>query len=304
MTKVTALTHKFITNLAQRSVVALMAATFAVSLLGNLQTASANLMPPISAGPGHRANVSTPRGQIKKNTSNASGSTSATAFYNWSGYAATGSTPYLAVQSTYKQPTVSCPVPGAWTVFWVGFDGYNNGTVEQAGTAAQCSTGSTPTVTYYAWWEMYPTNTIQVMPLTIKPGDTIQATVTYSASTKNYTMTVLDKTSAKSYNKVAACASGLTCARQSAEWIVERPSLNGAYTPLANWSTMSLTNNQAATAMGTFNGVSAPNYQPVSAFTNTPINMVNYPYTGVTLATVNSLNQTGNRFGDSWKAAQ
>jgi len=51
------------------------------------------------------------------------------------------------------------------------FDGFNNGTVEQAGTAATCSYGADPTPSYYAWWEMYPTNNIQVAPLNVSPGD-------------------------------------------------------------------------------------------------------------------------------------
>jgi len=271
---------------------------------------SASAIPQVSATPGHRSAVNVRNYNNKTQQINgASGSNSTAYYYNWSGYAATSNTPYLKVQSTFVQPKVTCPVPGAWTLFWVGFDGFTNGTVEQAGTAAQCSTGTNPQPVYYAWWEMYPTNNIQVMPITIRVGDTVQTSVTYTASNRQYAMNVTDLSySSQRYTRVATCAYGLTCARQSAEWIVERPTVNGAYAPLANWSTMSVGADQAANTSTTDRRtrVVSPIMQPASAFNNTPINMVNYPYTGLNLAVVGSLNTSGtsSNFADTWQATQ
>jgi hypothetical protein len=259
--------------------------------------------PQVSAGPGRSSNPtqnSRVQSQIKNSVASGSGaSTGPVYYYNWSGYAASASTPFNAVQSTYVQPSVTCTVPGAWTLFWVGFDGFNNGTVEQAGTAAQCDTSSNPKPTYYAWWEMWPTNSIQTMPLSIKPGDTIMTNVTYNANNTSYSMLVNDKTTNRNYTKTATCASGLTCSRQTAEWIVERPTLNGAYTPLANWGTMNLTSNAASTTTKH----NSPQYQSVSAYVNTPIYMTNTYYTA-TMATVSPLNTKSNTFSDTWLAAQ
>jgi hypothetical protein len=237
---------------------------------------------------------------------NVNASNSVEGYYNWSGYAATGTSSFNEAQSTFIQPTVTCPVAGAWTLFWVGFDGFNNNTVEQAGTAAQCSTGNKSQPIYYAWWEMYPTNTIQMMPITIKPGNTIQATVSYTASNANYSLNVTDLSNRQQYTTLTRCAANLTCARQSAEWIVERPTLNGSYTPLADWGTMNLTNNKASntTTTNRRNRVVSNVLQPITAFSNTPISMVNYPFTGETLASVGNLNRSGTLFADNWQAAQ
>jgi hypothetical protein len=83
------------------------------------------------ADPGH--SVTQPVSTLKNNNLNLNTSSTypsnSTDYYNWSGYAATSSQPFLEVTSTYIQPVVSCPEPGAWTVFWVGFDGFSNNTI-------------------------------------------------------------------------------------------------------------------------------------------------------------------------------
>ena len=274
-----------------------LTASFIVSSTGGAA------MPAISAGPGQPAPNNSPNTQSKVLNTNGTGSNSPILYYNWSGYAATGGNPYLAVTATFVQPKVTCTVPGAWTLFWVGFDGFNNNTVEQAGTAAQCSTGSNPQPTYYAWWEMYPTNGIAVMPLTIKPGDSILAKASYNPAKATYSLNVADKTTAQHYTKVASCEAGLTCARQSAEWIVERTMLGSNYAPLANWNTMQIKTAKASNSYSAAHPTQ-PLMQPISAFNNTPINMVDYPYTGKVLATVGPLNSTGTAFTDTWLAAQ
>jgi hypothetical protein len=297
---------KFIAVSLQRS--ALSIALFA--LLGSMFTsggAVSGQVSSVSAAPGQPATQSQSlqvQRQLAKSPTNPSNGTAY--YYNWSGYAATGNTPFNAVKSTFVQPTVTCTVPGAWTLFWVGFDGANNGsTVEQAGTAAQCSPGSNPQPIYYAWWEMWPTNNIQVMPITVKPGDTIEASVNYTASNASYSMNVTDKTNKQQSTQVATCAANLSCNRQSAEWIVERPTYNGSYTALANWGTMKLKSNQASNTLTTPRGRSPgkPVFQPISAFNNTPIAMIN-PSNGTNLASVNALNNNGNLFSDNWLAAQ
>ena len=53
--------------------------------------------------------------------------------------------------------------------FWIGFDGWNNGSVEQGGTSAYCSGGR---ATYDVWWEMYPYNDVQTS-FAISAGDSM-----------------------------------------------------------------------------------------------------------------------------------
>ncbi len=288
--------------------VAVVGITTIAAIGANAQASNIANLPSVSAAPGQPAPIlSSPNAHLngmQKATPNATNSP--VYYYNWSGYADTASTPFNAVRSTFVQPTVTCPVPGAWTLFWVGFDGFNNGTVEQAGTAAQCTTDSNPHPIYYAWWEMWPTNLIQVMPISINPGDTISASAIYTASNASYSLNVTDKSNKQQYTQVTTCAANLSCVRQSAEWIVERPTLNdGSYSPLANWNTMQLKTDQAATttAVPRGNKPGKPIYKPISAFSNTPIYMQSQN-SGATMAAPGSLNKAGNLFSDNWLAAQ
>ena len=129
----------------------------------------------------------------------------------------------------------------------MGLDGWFDGTVEQDGTLAYCSSaGGQPT--YYAWWEMYPTNSIQWW-FPISAGDKIKASVKFSRG--DYVLAVKDVTARKHQTMKQVCASNLVCERTSADWIVERPGYGGmSFAPLANWGTMSLEADKASGAGG------------------------------------------------------
>ena len=141
---------------------------------------------------------------------------------NWSGFAVTSSKKFTYAQSRFVQPTLTCPGDHAneWSSNWVGFDGFNpnSQTVEQDGTAAHCGGAANKTPVYKAWYEMYPKGSVNVF--SVKPGDTINTSVSYSNG--KFTLTVADLTSHQSSTHTATCAS---CKRNSAEWIVERPAL-------------------------------------------------------------------------------
>jgi Peptidase A4 family len=196
-------------------------------------------------------------------------STTTTISLNWSGYAVTGKKPYNYVTSTFVQPTVTCPgVADQYTSNWVGLDGYNDQTVEQDGTAAWCGGPNDTTPKYEAWYEMYPANSVNVFA--VHPGDIIQATVSYSDSAADFTLTVSDLSTGKSATDTATCAS---CARASAEWIIERPAYcNNAgtkcfITELADFGTSTMSGDEAQVQGGTLKGV--------GAFNNDAIDIVN-----------------------------
>ncbi|MEV4052814.1 G1 family glutamic endopeptidase [Amycolatopsis sp. NPDC049688] len=156
---------------------------------------------------------------------------------NWAGYAITSlSSPaatFTHVHGSWTQRPVTCPASDAWAVFWVGFDGWTNGTVEQGGSSARCING---TPVYQLWWEMFPTNAIQPV-LTINAGDSVSADVTYNAATAQYTITVADATQHTSFTTTQTCAAGLVCSRSSADWVVEDVGRfgTGDFFPLANY---------------------------------------------------------------------
>jgi hypothetical protein len=147
---------------------------------------------------------------------------------NWAGYAVTGST-YTSVSTTFTQPKVTCSSGDQYSSFWVGLDGYSSSTVEQTGTEADC-VGST--AEYSAWYELYPAYPVTYSN-TVKPGDVITETVSFSGSS-TYTMTIKDAT--EGWTKTTTKSSSGD-SRSSAEVIAEAP-YSGGVLPLANFGTV------------------------------------------------------------------
>jgi len=201
---------------------------------------------------------------------------------NWSGYADTGSG-FSKATGSWTEPSVTCS--GRTTslaAFWVGIDGYSSDSVEQDGTLAECYEG---TAYYYTWWEMYPSNDIQVVGETLRPGDAIAASVVRSGT--SYTLKVTDSSrSGDNVNTTQTCS----CANSSAEWIAEAPSGSSGVYPLAHFSAFSLSAATVSTtsASGT-----------ISSFTDDEITMVDS--SGRVEAQPGALNGSGNAFSVTWE---
>jgi Peptidase A4 family len=133
---------------------------------------------------------------------------------NWAGYAA-HSTTYTSVTSTWNEPTVTCGAADSFAAFWVGMDGYNDSTVEQLGTEADCSGG---TVHHYAWYELYPAAPVDIAR-TVSPGDSMTATIT-ATTTDHFTLTVRNNTEGWTFTTTKTVSGAL---RSSAEVILEAP---------------------------------------------------------------------------------
>ena len=110
---------------------------------------------------------------------------------NWAGYAdiQTAGSTYTTVTANWTEPSVTCTAATTYSAAWVGLDGFSNSTVEAAGTMAECWNGIP---TYYTWWEMYPTTTLELVGDTVHPGDAITASVVKNGS--NFTLKVTDGT--------------------------------------------------------------------------------------------------------------
>ena len=204
---------------------------------------------------------------------------------NWSGYADTGSS-FSKVSSSWTEPSASCSSRAEQlAAFWVGIDGYSSDSVEQDGTLIECYDR---TAYQYTWWEMYPTNDIQVVGETLAAGDHITASV--SRSGDSYTLAVTDSThTADSFSTTQSCSD---CANSSAEWIAEAPSGSTGVYPLADfgtWSTSSASVTEGSTA-GT-----------ISSFTDDEITMDTS--SGATEAQPSALNSSGNAFSVAWKTS-
>ena len=129
------------------------------------------------------------------------------------GYAVTGAT-YTSTTADWTMPAVSCTTSGTYVAIWTGLDGYSSGTVEQIGAEAYCS-GATPE--YFGWYDLYPAAPVD-FGQTLKPGDSLQASVTFKSS--KFTLTLHDVTQGWSQT-VTKTLSG--AARSSAETVVQVP---------------------------------------------------------------------------------
>jgi hypothetical protein len=192
---------------------------------------------------------------------------------NWAGYSATGGR-FTKVSATWKQPTATCTAASAYSSFWVGLDGDGTNTVEQIGTDADCSGGKP---VYYAWYEMYPKFPVN-LSLTIRPGDTLSASVTTDGS-GSFTLAIRDTTSGRSFTTVQKLRRAKL---GSAEVIAEAPS-SGSVLPLANFGSVGFS---AATVNG----------QPIGNFHPDRIDMVSG---SITKATTSALSN-GTAFSVAW----
>lgn len=158
-------------------------------------------------------------------------------------------------------PTVTGPPTGSTHCsVWIGIDGSGNGTVEQVGIGAHVHDGKAG---YEAWWEMWskvdhqPQQTIHSM--TIKPGDTITASVVYvvgGVHAGQFELSINDTSrpdeSFTTYETSSATQNPLAL-RTTAEWIVESPGIGGKLSTLASFGTVPFTS-----ALATANGVTGP----------------------------------------------
>lgn len=166
--------------------------------------------------------------------------------YNWSGYVdfggatSYGSSSFYYLVNDYVVPVAeqafgACT--GAWDYgsAWNGIDGWGSPDVLQAGVEfdAYCS-GSTRASYYSAWYEWYPYGEVRISGFPIAPGDDLFVEVWHTSSTQGYAYLV-------NYNNSQAVEVGFTAypgyplVGNSAEWVVERPSVGGSLATLSNY---------------------------------------------------------------------
>lgn len=178
-------------------------------------------------------------------------------YLNWSGYAVSVSD-VTSVSGTFTVPTVSGPatVGGLSTdvSVWVGIDGYTSGTVEQTGVSGSIDP-KTNTVSYYAWWEMYPRSSTKIRAFSVSHGDHVTASVSY-LSGGSFKLSISDLTNGASFTTTARAPQGGpgVAQRNSAEWVVERAATiyKGYLTilPLATFDSATFTSESFAVSNG------------------------------------------------------
>lgn len=169
---------------------------------------------------------------------------------NWSGYViATG-----GAAPQYGEIFGAWPVPrafaqgGFWHLdyssLWVGIDGWGTPDVVQAGTDQDTETiFFVQASSYGAWTEWYPLNSQSISNFPVNPGDEIYTWVwvgdsrgawTPSGGVGWFLLYNASENVITGYLSTAAPA-GTTFNGHQAEWVMERPTVNGSLSTLANY---------------------------------------------------------------------
>ncbi len=150
------------------------------------------------------------------------------------------------VAGSWVVPTVT-GTTNAYAAYWVGIDGFTSPTVEQIGTAHDMVDGQQQ---HYAWFEMYPRSSYEIVGFPVEPGNVISASVTYTGKGV-FRLNIINHTRSVTFAVPISYTKLVSAKRSSAEWIVEAPFLNGVL-PLSNFGTAYLWGCKA-----TINGITA-----------------------------------------------
>jgi len=145
---------------------------------------------------------------------------------NWSGYAKSGS--YSSATAQWVVPSVSPTNRASYSSAWVGIDGFTNSNLIQTGTESDYYNGAAH---YNAWWEILPAAETPISSISVRPGDTMSASIT-KGSGSSWTITIKDVTNGQSFTTVQSYSGPGT----SVEWIEEAPTVGGRVATLAHYS--------------------------------------------------------------------
>jgi hypothetical protein len=211
---------------------------------------------------------------------------------NWGGFAVTGSG-FTKASGSWVVPSVKCSGGTQYSSFWVGIDGDGSNTVEQTGTEADCSGGS---ARYSAWVEFFPAFPVTI-PVTVKPGDRISASVTWNSGS-SFTCKLTNVTTGKSYTKTGSVSGAK---RLSAEWIAEAPSSGSTILPLADFGT-GLFGKDNTSVSGTCNATDTSHSGAIGTFPSSSIQQITIEKHGVKEAVPSNVSSDGTSFSITWFA--
>jgi hypothetical protein len=167
---------------------------------------------------------------------------------NWSGYvkgkSVSAKNPgFFKIAADYVVPRAvnNCDGGIDYTSAWIGVDGWEGAGLKdvlQAGTESQAScTGNAGVETYYAWYEWYPNYEVEIDPASfpVAPGDDLYVVVSAISPTQGQAY-IGNLNTGDSVTIGFAAPPGINLVGNSAEWVIERPTVNAALATLADYA--------------------------------------------------------------------
>lgn len=157
----------------------------------------------------------------------------------WSGAVvhATGREAFTWVLGQWNVPDVSPAAKGqgSWySIAWIGIDG--NTDVTQIGTVQSVSVDANGNLSKdcYAFWEWWPNSWQAITNFPVSFGDTVLGLICLESSTEAW-FSLLNVTSGIHAGFTFTAPAGTLSQENQAEWILERPAINGATAQLPNF---------------------------------------------------------------------
>jgi hypothetical protein len=203
---------------------------------------------------------------------------------DWGGYGVSSNVLFpqavvSSVSGSWTVPAVTITGSDTFSAAWIGIGGQTDSTLIQVGTEHDSIGGQ---AAYNLWYEMLPADSISIPNINVSPGDEISASIILlNTSTNIWQISIHDVTTGKGFSQNFAYNS----TRLTAEWIIERPTVNNQLSILANFGTVTFTN--AIAKLSSTTGT-------ISTFPNYKILMENRQNTQ--LVTVSSLSRDGSSF--------
>ena len=189
------------------------------------------------------------------------------------------------VSSSWTVPKVTVTSGDRFSAAWVGIGGQVDPTLIQVGTEHDSIGG---VEVYSAWYELLPDASINIT-MQVRPGDKINASIVLvDVATDTWAVSISDITTGHKFSQNFVYNSS----RLSAEWIVERPTLNNGLSPLADFGSVTFANAMA------INNATA---EIISKFSYARIAM--YDRQNNQLVSISSLGSDGESFTVSYIAS-
>jgi len=169
---------------------------------------------------------------------------------NWSG--ATVNTdmlrPYHFCGGGFVVPRISAPTDGKTyhAGIWIGIDSAAQRQVLQGGVGCNVRGTASPTTEYYVWFEWYPGPSVRITNFPVVPGDRIEVIVCASPLLDDRphhvgagTLTYINRTTGVTTAVTVMAPDGFKLFGETAEWIVEAPTVATGQTELPNYGGLS-----------------------------------------------------------------
>jgi hypothetical protein len=212
---------------------------------------------------------------------------------DWAGYVVASNNLFplpsvVSVNGSWTVPKVETTSVDSFSAAWIGIGGQMDNTLIQAGSEHDSIKGQ---AVYALWYELLPNNSITIPDVKVLPGDQITASIQLlDSKTSTWLVNVADLTNGACFTQNCTTQNlNYNSSRLTAEWIMERPTVNNQIAALSNFGTITFNNISAMVGgkVGTANAF--PNYQ-----------VIMQDRQNNQLATVSNLNKDGSSFTVSY----